>query len=219
MFLKHDFTLEAQKFSVCNCLLHNFLDFSSGILNRWQAICGHFRNKRFALNKMFQQNASKFAIFYFQANSCGLFHSSFLATLQYECPDLCHRAGYSYGKNVKWHKMKNEINYMNLSVNKIQQKFEAFRWNILLSTNLFFLKSVCREECFKWNLKMLVNINYIKERFFSTTKWLDTFLESINFMMYISIVQKKSDTEEKTWLLVKKKKIIQKLQQPSSPFL
>ena len=27
-------------------------------------VCALFRNKRFALNKMFQQNASKFTIFY-----------------------------------------------------------------------------------------------------------------------------------------------------------
>ena len=42
-----------------------------------------FINKRFALNKMFQQNASKFAIFYVQENTCSFFRFSFRATVYF----------------------------------------------------------------------------------------------------------------------------------------
>ena len=42
-----------------------------------------FRNKRFALNEMFQQNASKFAIFYVYENPCSFFRFSFHATLSF----------------------------------------------------------------------------------------------------------------------------------------
>ena len=39
-----------------------------------------FRNKRFALNELFQRNASKFAIFYIYENPCSFFRFSFRAT-------------------------------------------------------------------------------------------------------------------------------------------
>ena len=42
-----------------------------------------FRNKRFALNEMFQQNASKFAIFYVYENPYSFFRFSFRATLYF----------------------------------------------------------------------------------------------------------------------------------------
>ena len=42
-----------------------------------------FRNKRFALNKMFQRNASKFAIFYVSENPCTFFRFSFRANLYF----------------------------------------------------------------------------------------------------------------------------------------
>ena len=61
-----------------------------------------FINKRFALNKMFQRNTSKFAIL---ENSCSFF-SFFISCnfifLPYECPGLCRRRpGHSLGKNIK----------------------------------------------------------------------------------------------------------------------
>ena len=40
-----------------------------------------FRNKRFALNEMFQRNSSKFTIFYVKENPCSFFRFSFRATL------------------------------------------------------------------------------------------------------------------------------------------
>ena len=40
-----------------------------------------FRNKRFALNEMFQRNASKFAIFYVKEKPCSFFRFSFRASL------------------------------------------------------------------------------------------------------------------------------------------
>ena len=43
----------------------------------------HFRNKRFALNKMLQRNTSKFAIFYVQENPHSFFRFSFRATLYF----------------------------------------------------------------------------------------------------------------------------------------
>ena len=42
-----------------------------------------FRKKMFALNEMFQQNASKFAIFYVSENTCSFFRFSFRATLYF----------------------------------------------------------------------------------------------------------------------------------------
>ena len=42
-----------------------------------------FINKRFALNEMFQRNASKFAIFYVSENPCSFFRFSFHATLYF----------------------------------------------------------------------------------------------------------------------------------------
>ena len=42
-----------------------------------------FRNKRFALNKMFQRNASKFSIFYVYENPRSFFRFSFRATLYF----------------------------------------------------------------------------------------------------------------------------------------
>ena len=42
-----------------------------------------FRNKRFALNKMFQPNASKFAIFYVPETPCSFFRFSFRTTLYF----------------------------------------------------------------------------------------------------------------------------------------
>ena len=42
------------------------------------------RNKRFVLNEMFQQNPSKFAIFYvLEENPCSFFRFSFHATLYF----------------------------------------------------------------------------------------------------------------------------------------
>ena len=57
-------------------------------------------NKRFALNEMFQRNASKFAIIYVQENPrnffCFVFHFVRLYFFPYECPGLCqHRPGHS----------------------------------------------------------------------------------------------------------------------------
>ena len=49
--------------------------------NPWTTRISLFRNKRFALNEMFQQNASKFAIFYVYENPCSFFRFSFRATL------------------------------------------------------------------------------------------------------------------------------------------
>ena len=53
----------------------SFLSFSLGA-----AEVTLFRNKRFALNEMFQQNALKFAIFYVYENKCSF---SFRATLYF----------------------------------------------------------------------------------------------------------------------------------------
>ena len=42
-----------------------------------------FINKRFALNEMFQRNASKFAIYYVKENPCSFFRFSLRATLYF----------------------------------------------------------------------------------------------------------------------------------------
>ena len=54
--------------------------------------CALFRYKRFALNEMFQRNASKFAIFYVQENPCSLFRFSFRAILYFYLMNVLHRS-------------------------------------------------------------------------------------------------------------------------------
>ena len=61
-----------------------------------------------------------------------VFHSMLLT---YEFPDLCD-VDHSEGRNVKLHKMKNEINYKGILIHRI--KLEVFCLNILLSANLLF---------------------------------------------------------------------------------
>ena len=83
-----------------------------------------FINKRFALNEMFQRNASKFAIFYMYKKThvvfFFVFHFVQLYILPYECHGLCrHRRGHSLGKNVKLHEIKNEKNYVGFLIHKI----------------------------------------------------------------------------------------------------
>ena len=49
----------------------------------WQVKAALFRNKRFARNKIFQRNASKFAIFYVLENTNRFFRFSFHETLYF----------------------------------------------------------------------------------------------------------------------------------------
>ena len=63
------------------------------------------------LDEMFQQNASKFAIFLEYENPRSFFHFPFRATLFFspnECPGLSqHSPGHSLGEKIKLHEMKN----------------------------------------------------------------------------------------------------------------
>ena len=67
-----------------------------------------FRNKRFVLNEMFQQSASKFAIFYvYKKTYVVFFFFHFVQLLPYECPGLCrHRPGHSLGEKSHFIKHK-----------------------------------------------------------------------------------------------------------------
>ena len=70
-----------------------------------------FRNKRFMLDEMFQQNASKFAIlYYWNTETHGCF--SFFLLLYFfsnVCLGLCqHRQGHSLGEKIKSHEMINK---------------------------------------------------------------------------------------------------------------
>ena len=63
-----------------------------------------FRNKRFMLDEMFQQNTSKSAILLEYENPCSFFCFSFCATLFFpiECPGLSqHSPGHSVGEKIK----------------------------------------------------------------------------------------------------------------------
>ena len=67
-----DWCLSWRRWSAHIYNLHDFKDGSA-----------LFRNKRFALNEMFQRNTSKFAIFYVSLNPCSFFRFSFRATLYF----------------------------------------------------------------------------------------------------------------------------------------
>ena len=75
-----------------------------------------FRNKRFMLDEMFQQNTTKFAIFLEYKNPC--FFCSFIF-FPNECSGLCwHRPGpgHSLGKKYNKAKWKTKKNYIGFHI-------------------------------------------------------------------------------------------------------
>ena len=78
-------------------------------------------NKRFALNEMFQRNASKLAILYIQENPHSFFRFSFHTTLLMNALVFVDIRG-----KVKLHKMKNKKNYVGFLIHKIQQILKCF---------------------------------------------------------------------------------------------
>ena len=94
----------------CGQICRNFIVFGLGI--------SLFRNKRFVLNEMFQQNTSKFAIIL-----CKTFYFG-----QLYFTDLWHRPGHLQDKI-------HELSY----TSNIIANYEAFWWNISLSENLLLL--------------------------------------------------------------------------------
>ena len=95
-----------------------------------------FRNKRFALNKMFQQNSSKFAILYLQKFM--LIYSFFISynfTFSFMNPrSILTQTRVIMKEKLKFYQMKNEWNYMGfLKLHRINVSLEN-----LLSANLFF---------------------------------------------------------------------------------
>ena len=100
---------------------------ASVLAGRFSAL---FRKKRFMLDKMFQRNASKFAIFYMYENSNLLFLffiPCYLIFSPNECPDLCrHRPGHSLGEEIKQYKMKNIKKCMGFLMSKVWQILKHF---------------------------------------------------------------------------------------------
>ena len=104
-----------------------------------------FKNKRFILNLMPQQNASKFAIFYKYKNPKLIFPFFILCYLIFFSNGLCsHRPGNSLGEKSKvaWNEKWKNLHGHGYLYSKIMENFEAF--SISSSINLLFLKSECQ---------------------------------------------------------------------------
>ena len=96
-----------------------------------QSISKLFRNMRFALNKMFQRNASKFAIFYFLKNFIFFLISCNFTLMK---NDLCIKIR----AKLKLHTMKNEKEILEFS-------YKYNFWSILLE-HFIEHKSLISEE-------------------------------------------------------------------------
>ena len=99
------------------------------------------------LDEKFQQNHSKFAIFYIYENPKLLFPffiSCYFIFSPNECPGLCqHRPGHSLGKKIKQHEMKNGKSNFGFSFVKSIANFEAFHWNFFVEHNPSIWEECC----------------------------------------------------------------------------
>ena len=97
-----------------------------------------FRNKRFMLDEMFQQNASKFAIFLEYENPCNFFISCYFIIFPNKCPGLCQHRHSLGGKNkVAWNEETKKKLLMWDMANFETLALEHF----IKHKNLIFLKS------------------------------------------------------------------------------
>ena len=83
------------------------------------------RNKKFMLDEMPQQNASKLAIFLEYENPRSFFHFMLLFS-SYKCPGLRrHRQGHSLENKIKQHEMRNDVGFQ-FSYPQNLANFDAF---------------------------------------------------------------------------------------------